>query len=650
MSWMDAEARFAEKFVGFEPRLPQRALALSIETAATEAHHLAAQAGCGVGKSFGGLIPMIDWAIANNRPVVVATATKVLQDQYAIKDLPALQRMYRPFRFAVIKGRSNYVCRAKLEELAPQDLRVDLGLLKEALAADGATGDVDRMDLQIDGFDRSKITTTSDECPGKKDCLFGSICFAELAKAEADQAHIVVTNHSMLATDSLMRGGVDGRWLLPNFGRLLVDEAHELEDYVTNALSNEITSAGLTRLSQDVAAFLENRSWSARAEGPIEALFHTLGDKIDPKERTTTLTPELVVEVADAILGMVTVLDSFETNLSAERIHGDDARSEKKKRLRKRVENAKSRLEGVIMADFGDLVRWIEKDDKRGVVLKYSPLSVGKFLHENIWKRVPSVLMSATLAVGTDFSYLSDRLGFPDGELDTFDVGTPFDFTVQARTFVPADAPDPKKNPGGWRAFITAATIELVRAADGRALLLFTSRVAMNDAYDIVAPTIEGLGHRVLRQGDAPTKVLADIFAADEHSVLFALKSFFTGMDIQGDSLRLVVIDKVPFPVPSDVIFKARAAQIDARNGGSQWGSRGSFKRLSIPMMVLTLLQGYGRLIRSMDDRGMVAILDPRLLTATYGKNVMAALPPAPVLKQLPEALNYLRSLEEVSV
>ena len=649
--WMDAEAAFAEKFPGFEPRLPQRALALTIESSLTSGVHLAAQAACGVGKSYGGLVPLIDWAIANGRPGLVSTATKALQDQYANKDLPALQALYRNFSFAVVKGRGSYVCAAKLNELQPADLRsVSLADLRVHLATEDATGDIGQLDFQLDSFDQAKIVTSSDECPGKKDCPFGAVCFAERAKAKAEHADIIVTNHAMLATDALMRGGSDGKWLLPDYGRLMVDEGHELEDYVTSALSADITSGGLTKLATDVAAFLEDRKHLVRAQSPIRDLFEALAAKIDPKERTTTLTPELVVEVAQPIFEMVQTLDSFETHLSAERIHGDDSRSIKKKRLRKRVENAKARLEGVIMADFGDLVRWIEKDDKRGVMLKYSPLSVADFLRRNIWNRTPAVVMSATLAIGTDFSYLAERLGFDPKQLETFDAGTPFDFKTQARTFIPQDIPDPSKNQGGWRAAVTASIIELVRAADGRALLLFTSRSAMNAAYDSVAPMIQNLGHRVLRQNDLPVKALAEIFAADEHSVLFAMKSFFTGVDIQGDSLRLVIIDKLPFPVPTDVIVKARASVIDAKNGGSPWGSKGSFNKLSIPTMTLTLLQGYGRLIRSQSDRGMVAILDPRLLSKPYGSGIINAFPDAPLLKTLPEAVSYLHSLEEEAV
>lgn len=645
MSWMHFEQAFAAKFPHFEPRLPQRALAQKVETCVKGGTHLLAQAPTGVGKSFGGSVPLIDYAVENNVTIVVATAMKSLQDQYFNKDLPHLAANYRPFRFAVIKGRSNYLCLAKTNSLKPGEISVDLDTLDKIIKDPATTGDIDQLTIEVTPADRSKLTTTSDECPGKRDCPFGAVCFAERAKEAAKAAHVVVTNHSLLVTDALIGQGS----LLPPYERLLIDEGHELESYTTNTLSNEITSGGLLKLATDVAAFIEDRSYLVKAQEPIADLFQELGRRIDPKERTTPLNADVIAEVGAQIMACLDVVAGFATKVAGVTIHGDDSKSEKKQRLRKRVDSMRARLEGVIMADFADLVRWIEKNDRQGVILKFSPISVANFLRNNIWSRTPVTIMSATLAVGSDFSFLAERLGFDLNDTETFDCETPFDYKRQARTYIPRNVPDPSVNEGGHRAAVTMGMSELVKASDGRALLLFTSDKEMRFAYDYLRGVVEGMGHRALRQGQLPTRQLSEIFADDEHSVLFALKSFFTGIDVQGDSLRLLHINKLPFPNPSDVINKARCSLIDAKNGGKPWGSKGSFEKFTLPTMALDLLQAYGRLIRSVQDTGLVAISDPRLFSKKYGSTIINALPPAPLLDELDQATAFLRSLETVN-
>jgi Rad3-related DNA helicase len=296
------------------------------------------------------------------------------------------------------------------------------------------------------------------------------------------------------------------------------------------------------------------------------------------------------------------------------------------------------------------MVRWIEKaeyngrarDQRPSVILKYAPLHVGPFLAENLWTK-PAVLLSATLAVGNDFSYIAERLGL-GRQYGSFDAGTPFNYQKQAALFVPADYDPSPRNAQKWRAQVAATIPELVRAAGGRALLLFTSTSAMNEAYAATKDAIEAIGCQVLKQGDKPNRALSDEFKADETSVLFALKSFMTGFDVQGDALRLVIIDKMPFAVPTDVIFAARCAAVDAV--ARSWNDK-AFMKLSVPAMTLVLLQAFGRLIRSTTDEGLVAILDSRYRDKSkgYTAKIRNAMPPARPLGTLADATDYLKEL-----
>src|SRR5882757_1297436 len=288
MSWAQAEERFATKFQGYESRPPQRSLATTIEQALEEGAHLAAQAPCGTGKSYAAQVTAIDYAKYTGRPVVLATATKALQDQY-IRDAEDLQELYEPFRFAVVKGRSNYVCLAKLDELTPQDLEVDREALWTELKETGASGDFDQLTVAITPYDKGKLSTSSEECPGAGDCPFGTVCLAERAKARAQESHVVIANHALLVTDAILKGvaGPDspvGTALLPDYSAVIVDEAHELEEYTTGTLGSKLTERSLTRLANDIADFMEESAYVAAAVRPVAALFGALEDQMPAGE------------------------------------------------------------------------------------------------------------------------------------------------------------------------------------------------------------------------------------------------------------------------------------------------------------------------------------------------------------------------------
>lgn len=648
MSWIAAEESFAQVMPGYESRTNQRDLALAIEANWTEGGHLLAQAGTGTGKSFAGLVPAIDHALATGRPVIVSTATKALQDQY-VRDLEFLQAtLETPFTFAVLKGRSNYACLAKVAEANEVDV-FGLAALREELETSDCSGDLDQLITEIAAAQRRNVVSTGDECPGRSNCKFSGDCFAEKAKNRAHEVNIVVVNHAMMVTDlklrEMTRDPETGRSLvsvLPmSVAGYLIDEAHELEEYATNALGGEFSQGSLGAFASLVASLTGDPSVTGPLNGTARILFDRLAEKLR-KEHSVAFSESMLLDMQDDFIRVLNQVRGLKETVKAVDVHGDDDKSMKRKRLMRRADALVARLEGFMLAEESDMVRWVEKDDRRGALLKYAPLHVGPFLAQNLWT-LPGVLLSATLAVGNDFRYIAERLGL-GRDYGSFDAGTPFDYPKQSALFVPENFDPSPRNAMKWRGQVAATIPELVRAAGGRALVLFTSTSAMNDAYTATKGAIEGMGFQVLKQGDRPNRALSEEFKRDESSVLFALKSFMTGFDVPGDALRLVIIDKMPFANPSDIIFAARCKAVD--DAARSWNDK-SFMKIAVPAMILTLLQAFGRLIRTTTDEGLVVILDSRFRDASkgYTKVIRDAMPPAKRLGALRDAQDYLGEL-----
>jgi ATP-dependent DNA helicase DinG len=657
MAWMDAEAKFEEALDGFEPRENQRALATSIEGSLAEGHHLLARAGCGTGKSYAGVLPAIEHSKKTRKPVLYVTATKALQDQLATKDLPFLQTIF-DFTSAVLKGRSNYVCLQKVDEMEGYQK----GEIQKLVMSPTFSGEVG--DLPNGAAVASQVTTTSEECPGKKECPFGEICFAERAKEKAKDANIVVVNHAVLAADLSIKAKQEAigipadkvRGILPQFSGVVVDEGHELEEYVTSALGDTITAGAFGRLANEISNFLGTRDAVRELGGKADAVFTIVRRSLDqhrkdPRhkfDKQAPFTADTLNALADPVFDLINVLVALDSQVVDTAIYNDDKKAQQRTRLDKRTMNLVEKLRDLMTADFTQLVRWMTvAEGKKGETIEWAPLTVSDFLYENLWAKVPSIVMSATL----DFDMHAERLGLDQVGVKTFDAGTPFNFEQQARMFVPQIAAPDKAGMQQWRGAYVAMAGELIRAANGRALFLFTSKSEMEDAHMRLAPMIKSMGHLVLKQGEQPNKDLARIFKDDEHSVLFAMKSFFTGVDVQGDSLRLLIINKLTFIPPTDIVFKARCDAID--KGGNPFAKGGSFWKLSVPIMSLTLEQGLGRLIRTVHDRGLLACMDSRLFgknAKSYGGVVMNqiedAFPGLPVITSLDDATGYLKTLE----
>lgn len=635
----------AEAIPNFEVREAQRLLCDAIHTALSTETALMGQGGCGVGKSFAALLP----AIVSGKRVVYSTATKALQDQIAGKDVPFLAGLFQ-FKFANLKGRSNYVCHARVAELSDDYLK---GAVQTAIGTEGFNGEAESI-VGLMPQDRAQITISSEECPGKKQCPFGAVCLAEQAKERASKADIVVVNHALLATDAKISAGTGGNVsMIGPYDELIVDEAHELEEYVSNALATTIRRRGIERLATELNNFGSRLGIDATSvyddlTSAATALFDFI--EVGRLRRKMVFDNSIwfenmhaalasstnwlaSVEVADAILG-IDPLDRERVRLT-------------KERLRRRAVGLTNAMASIIVDEDSDTVRYVEEEAVGRTrelvkVLKVTPVRISSFLKEMLWERQPNpikpVLISATLFVGGRPDYLIDRLGL-EPSTRFVDAGSPFDFKRQGRLYIPAHMPVPSgKTQQDWQTQSVEEMRLLVRAAKGRSLLLFTSRTEMNRAWDALSRDFEGMGFPCMKQGQAGNKALMDQFKSETASVLFALRSFFTGIDVQGEALTLVVINKLPFPVPTEPVFEARCEEIEAKGGNA-------FSKMTVPMMTLPLQQASGRLIRTIEDVGVVAILDPRIIEKSYGRTIQNSLAPFPLVKSRAEIESFLSTI-----
>jgi ATP-dependent DNA helicase DinG len=472
---------------------------------------------------------------------------------------------------------------------------------------------------------------------------------AEKAKGKAALADLVVTNTAYLLRDLKLRQMIDNKvQLLAEFGLLVVDEAHNLPGAVTSALADSMQYGSFAKLAGDLARFLDDISGVGPELGnevgtAARALFSAIdqvyagfirkgGGKADPMPLyvdTLPANPQTVIGnvLGPLFIGLYQAVETARTEVKRTRLY-EEKEQLARYRLMSRTEDWLVRIRKYTMDTAEDTVRWVEQEKNQRTgetrrLLCSAPVKTGPFLHSTIWSKTPAVLMSATLANGGDFRFMADKMGLDLAATDTYDAGSPFDFTRQAVLFTPgSDAPSPKSDKAAWGAWSPQVMRRLVLRSGGDALLLFTSRSAMDNAYAMLAGDFEANGIRVLKQGDMPTGQLIEEVKKGG-AVLFGLKTFMEGVDIPGKALRLVVLDKLPFAVPTDIINAARTEAYEKKHG-----YRKSFGGITIPEMQLVLEQAGGRLIRTVTDTGVFAVLDNRLATARWGKDIVAALPP----------------------
>ncbi len=598
--------RLAQVLPGYEARAGQADLAAAVESALAGGRHLLAEAGTGTGKSLAYLIP----ALESGQRVVVSTATKALQEQLLTKDVPlAAAALGREVRVVVLKGRQNYLCRNGLQgfgllggQLFP---RAEDAAAFEAMRGwidTTETGDRAELDVEPPVAVWSEIAVGADRCLGRR-CVFHGVCFSEAARERAQQADLVVVNHALYFADLGLRSRTDSPAVLPEHDAVVFDEAHRLEESAASWLGGRISGPVVNRLLRDADRVCREADVPAparaldRVEGAAVRLLAEVAPAAGrrrirevPAEPAETLARRLA-ELAEALEGGRDEVDAVAQR--ALRLAGDVA--------------------ACLEPDNGNRVVWAEPD-----LLAWAPVDVGGPLSELLWDEGPTaVLVSATLSAADDFGFVRERLGLRDA--DEVAVGSPYDFRSQALLYLPRGLPDPREE--GVLDRVVEEVAALCRISAGRALVLTSSYRAM----DAVAAGIRArVPYDVLVQGEAPRERLLERFRDEVASVLVATSTFWQGIDVPGESLSLLVIDKLPFAAPGDPLVEARCERIDAQGG--DW-----FREYSLPSAVLQLRQGFGRLIRSHADRGVIAILDPRVRTRPYGRAFLEALPSCPV-------------------
>ena len=612
-----------------EHRPGQEQMTGAVARAFEGARHLAVAAGTGTGKSLAYLIP----AALSGRRVVVATATKALQDQLATKELPFLAALPesrrlrpggRPFRWAVLKGRSNYICRQLVAEATRTGLQLKLGAPGAADGAPGADEDFARLlgwsDLSVTG-DRAEVdwelppgmwerlSVDATQCPGRKRCPQGGACFAETARERAERADIVVVNTHLLVLHLL------GTPLLPAHDLVVVDEAHQFEDTVTAIAGVSLSERTLRNAGQEANAAI------ARAGAPLANSGRRIAE-ILPAHHGRRLGDDGPPELTEALTLAGSRLAAVADGLRTAQPGDDDAEAQRLRAL------------GQVSALSEDVAALLQRPE--GTVafvagsvaapeLRLAHLEVGEILREPLFAERTVVMTSATLGAATPVA-----LGLERDDYRHLDVGSPFDYRSAGLLYCAADLP-PRNSP----AFTEAAIAELellVNAAKGRTLALFTSHRMLAEAAGALGPRLHW---PLLRQGDLPPPQLLERFAADEASCLFATIGFWQGVDVPGPALTLVTLDRLPFPRPDDPLLSARRERI----------GDDAFRLVDLRRASMLLAQGAGRLIRTDADRGVVAVLDPRLATARYREDLLEEVPPLRRTVNRAEVLEFLASL-----
>ncbi|HEY5988136.1 MAG TPA: ATP-dependent DNA helicase [Streptosporangiaceae bacterium] len=657
--------------IGGAARPGQSAMAAAVKRAIDSGEHLAVQAGTGTGKSLAYLVPAALHGAATGGTVVVATATIALQRQLTERDLPRLATALQPLldrepTFAILKGRRNYLCLHRLNSGAPEEPGETLfdpgdasvvGRQVRRLhewAATTETGDRDELIPGVDERAWRQAAVSARECLGAPRCPFGAECFAERAREVAGQVDIVVTNHALLAIDALEEFPV-----LPEHDVVIIDEAHDLVNRVTSAASAELSAAGAESAARR-SARVESDAPNERLKEAGEAFGRVIGDM--PAGRIDVLAEPLAVSLAtlrDAAAKCAAEIrgKTKENADDAERLAVARAALSSLDDVRE-VANRVLGAFGQDVAARPDVV-WMDRplveDSRHPPTLRVAPLDVGGLLAQRLFRRRTVVLTSATLALGGSFEPLARQWGLPpegsdqpeaasprrhgaNGAGDSgaeaenpwaegaqepgslawsgVDVGSPFDHPRSGILYVARHLPPPGRD-GLPESYLTELR-ELITAAGGRTLGLFSSMRAAKQAAEELRDVID---QRLLCQGDDATAQLVREFAEDEESCLFGTLSLWQGVDVPGPSLQLVVIDRIPFPRPDDPLASARQRAVAARGGNG-------FMTVAAAHAALLLAQGSGRLLRRTDDKGMVAILDPRLVTARYGGFLRASLPP----------------------
>ncbi len=625
---------FAKKLKGYEFRQGQVEMTFAIKKALEEQKHLIVEAGTGTGKTLAYLIPAISFAKKTGQRVVISTGTKNLQEQLMQKDIPLLRQILPrdlQFKASYMKGRANYACLHRIHKAESQPVLDGMDQLDQFRQisdwiTETSTGD--RAELTSLPENLSfwpRINAKSDVCIGQKCPEFES-CFVTRMRIAADEAEIVIVNHHLFFADLNVRGNQFGR-VIPDYGAVIFDEAHLIEDIAADYFGFQVSNFQIDELARDSDTLdisdaaasrdisktatqiigLSDQFWMRFSQFRQDGRYPILADLFAETGRDGEKLP---TSLGSAYQALDNVLNKLETLVDTFSDKLPEAES-----LVRRTRQTRFDLDFIASQTERNYVYWLERRGK-GMFLRASPIDVSEVLKEKLFDRADScILTSATLASSGKFDFIRGRLGIEGAKSDGMIAPAPFDYEKQALIYMPRAMPDPRSPE--FTQVAAGEIIKILKLTHGRAFVLSTSNSSMNALYELVSSRIN---YPCFVQGEVSKAGLLEKFRKTPNAVLFATSSFWQGVDVRGDQLSCVIIDKLPFAVPTDPVVAARSRFIDEKGGSS-------FFEYSVPQAIISLKQGIGRLIRSTTDKGVIALLDPRLRTKGYGRDFLVSLP-----------------------
>ena len=628
----------AQTFKNYEFRPQQGQMAKAVEGAIKRKIHLIAEAGTGVGKSFAYLVPVIDFAVSSQKKAVVSTNTISLQEQLVKKDIPFLKSVI-PFDFksCLVKGRGNYLCLRRLNRVfsSKTDLfesKDEVAGLQKILSWSKVTTDGSRSDFDEEPSPKvwERVCCEPDTCLGKK-CPYRNECFLMKARHNMQEADLLVVNHHLFFSDLALRQSEYS--LLPNYSCVVFDEAHTIEDVATEHLGYEISNAKVKYLLDSLYNPLKKKGFlaSIRDEGIkgfvsdvrkiSDRFFNEVSDWLDRDTIRRVGQPDFTDDCLSKPLKKL-------SGMLEERFERSRSKEEEVdfKYYMNRIEGLVQALSIFLTQEMEDYVYWAEVSGRRSrrISLDCAPINIAPALNGMLFSRInTAVLTSATLSTEKNFEYIKSRIGLK--RCDEKLLGSPFDYANNVKIHIPKKMPDPNDY-DKYKTEVVKKLKDYLERTEGKAFVLFTSYRFMDDVYEETAPYLHDLGIPVLKQGAGlPRTKMLETFKRDVGSVIFGVDSFWTGVDVPGEALSNVIITRLPFAVPDHPISEARMEKIKEEG-------KDPFQEYSLPQAILKLKQGFGRLVRTKYDTGIVVILDSRILHKPYGRKFLSALPECEII------------------